>query len=1032
MNFHPQARRAFMLATTALGLAASMQPAMAQEEAEKTATAAAPAGNEDIVVIGSQIVGREVTAALPVTVLDRRQIDAIAPTSGDDLFRAIPQAGNVSFNSSVTPGSSNSVRGDANSISLRGLGTGNTLVLLNGRRTVLHPITQGEANVPVFGYNTNAIPVAGVRSLEVLRDGASAIYGTDAVAGVINTVLQDRYEGARFEAQYGHAQGTSQHEGRLAGIVGHNFRNGRGNFTLFGSVEHRSALLATDQDYTTSADKRPLFAGTEFEGATSLDRRNTRSAFGVFQTPAVGVIRSNGIAVTGSTGLFRYSPIANPTCGVEVSSGLCLNAGGLNANTDRNLRTDTDIVKRSVIPEVTRYNAFGTFNYDLSDDVTFFSELGLYAARSVGWNDVQDVGSSGITIYAPANSYYNPFGPTLLANGQPNPNRLPGLSANVPAEGLPILLNQYNAIDIGQSKVIVNNLQYRILGGLKGNVHDFNWETALLYSQARVTDRSQGLSATNLQAALARTTPDAYNPFNGGSLTNPSNGGDPTPSSPQSMEGIMVWLNRTGRTTLAQWDFKVSRPDLVRNWAGDIGVAAGVEVRRETYSDDRDPRIDGTITYTDPVSGAVSASDVPGTSTSADVRGRRTVSSGYVEFAVPLISPEQKIPLVERIEVQLAGRAENYSDVGSVAKPKIAGVWDVGQGLRLRSSWSQGFRAPNLEQLNLSVINRVSNRQDFIFCEANLRTGAITSFNNCSQQRITRVERSGNSDLKPENSTSFSYGAVLEATFLPERFGRLTLTADVWNIRQKGIVGALGDANALALDYLLRTQGSFNPAVHRLAPTPEEAAQFAGTGLTPVGVVSYVEDKLYNLSPQEARGIDFSLIYRLYTQDAGNFHFNLDVSKLQKLYQSPSAPIQQLLDARNSGLINPATPVTGGGDLIGQNGNVRWRWAATFNWQYQNFNINWFANYTGSFNDTGLTYSDGTPYRVKATTLHNASLSYTFEGDRWEGSALRNTRFLVGVRNLFDKDPPLTSTGYHGAVYNPNPRYFYVNVSRTF
>ncbi len=128
---------------------------------------------KDIVVVGSQIRGSAVTAALPVTVLDSKQIDATGALSGDDLIRAIPQMGDVTFNPSNNPQTSNAARGDVNSINLRNLGVGNTLVLLNGRRLVSHPTSQaGEGNVPVLGYNSNSIPVAGVERLEILRDGA--------------------------------------------------------------------------------------------------------------------------------------------------------------------------------------------------------------------------------------------------------------------------------------------------------------------------------------------------------------------------------------------------------------------------------------------------------------------------------------------------------------------------------------------------------------------------------------------------------------------------------------------------------------------------------------------------------------------------------------------------------------------------------------------------------------------------------------------------------------------------------------------
>jgi iron complex outermembrane receptor protein len=138
-------------------------------------------------VVGSQIKGAKTTAALPVTVMDNNQIAATGAVSGDDLFRSIPIMGDVFINPSNAAQTSNSTRGDVNSINLRSLGVGNTLVLLNGRRLVSHPTSQSSGTVPLLGYNANAIPTANLERLEILRDGAAAIYGADAVAGVVNT-----------------------------------------------------------------------------------------------------------------------------------------------------------------------------------------------------------------------------------------------------------------------------------------------------------------------------------------------------------------------------------------------------------------------------------------------------------------------------------------------------------------------------------------------------------------------------------------------------------------------------------------------------------------------------------------------------------------------------------------------------------------------------------------------------------------------------------------------------------------------------
>ncbi|MBD60110.1 MAG: TonB-dependent receptor, partial [Citromicrobium sp.] len=273
---HSNIVRAILLAGTAgLTTAAYAQaepiavpePAEAQEAEAQEAQAEEQADPETVIfVVGSQIKGSRITDTLPVTVLDADAIDNISASSGDELFRAIPQAGDVGFNEQRTTGGINDARGDVASINLRSLGTGNTLVLLNGRRMVLHPGYQTENLVPVTSVNANAIPVSGVRRLEVLRDGAAAIYGTDAVGGVVNTVLRDNFDGVTAEVQYGGSEGTSLRELDANLAIGRTFNYGRSNISLFVDYLDRQGMPASDRPYAASYDLRPFVEGTPFEG----------------------------------------------------------------------------------------------------------------------------------------------------------------------------------------------------------------------------------------------------------------------------------------------------------------------------------------------------------------------------------------------------------------------------------------------------------------------------------------------------------------------------------------------------------------------------------------------------------------------------------------------------------------------------------------------------------------------------------------------------------------------------------------------
>ncbi|CAN7509690.1 TonB-dependent receptor plug domain-containing protein [Caulobacter sp. LjRoot300] len=1011
-----KALRAVMLATSAL-CAGWTSAAVAQN-----APPPQDAVVEEIVVVGSRIEGAKATAALPVTVVDSKQLDAIAATSGDDLFRAIPQMGDVNYNSSYLPGSSNSARGDIGSVNLRNLGSGNTLVLLNGRRVVAHPTSQadGTSLVPTITYNTNAIPTTGLKRLEVLRDGAAAIYGTDAVAGVVNTVLQDNYDGGDVEAQYGYAPGTHLKEYGLTGLFGKTFD--RGNVTAFLTYDQRTALRTGDQDYTASADKRPLFVGTAFEGATGLDGRATATPWGSFTASAA--VRRNGALITSSAGAFHIQPTTNAGSLVSLGNGISIDDGAIaTSGDDRNLRYDAAATGLSVMPELKRINVFLTGNYRLTEEITAFGELGVYRANTHAWQ-APSATTSAQVITVPRSNYWNPFGPTTFADGTVNPNRLAGTTA--PAAGLNVTINGYQFADAGLSRVDVENTQTRYLGGLKGEKFGFKWETALLYSAAEVKDVSDGVSATALQRQLALSTPDAYNPFNGANLSSPSVG-DAAASSAATLNAIRVKSTRDSKSTLASWDFRISKADLFSLPGGDLGLAAGVEFRRETQKDDRDARVDGAIPYTNSVTGVVYGSDLIGVSPSPDTKGSRKVASAYVELAVPVISPEMNIPLARSVEVQLAGRAEDYSDVGSVAKPKVAVAWDVLDGFRLRGSWAQGFKAPNLEQINAEVITRSNTRTDYVRCEADLRANRITSFSNCSRSLSVAAQRSGNPDLKPEDSETSGFGFVFEPKFVPSEYGQFTFTVDYWRVKQKGIVSLFGEGNALILDYLLRTQGGSNANVVRAAPTADDVAAFAGTGLTPVGTVFYVKDQYVNALPQEARGIDIGAMWRLHGTRLGDFDVSVNGAHLLKFYQRPSPAIAELMAARADGDINAGTTISGGGDYIRQNGKPEWKWTAALSWRLNNVSAGVFTQYMSDVDDTNLLDSAGAPWVIDSQLTGNVYAQYEFT-DGWAA----NTKVKLGVRNITDEAPPLSSNGYLGSMYQPYGRYLYASVRKSF
>lgn len=964
----------------------------------QSADEAAPAA--EITVVGSRIENAKIAGALPVTVVGEDRIAANGSVSGDDLFRSIPQAGDVQFQESRTTGNLNDARGDNASINLRSVGTGNTLVLINGRRMILTPGTQTENFVPVQTANTNSIPVGAIRRMEVLRDGAAAIYGADAVAGVVNVVLDDRYTGLKVDGRYGFADGTS--ETTFAAKAGIKSKSG-GHLLVFGSYTHRTPLLASERPFSASENHMAALVGTPWEGDTSFDNRSTSSPWGSFTTVPVTTVRQ-GTATLTASGVFHIEPTSNTAAGCSstvINGNLCLRSGTITGANDRVLRYDEN-PDRTIRGELDRINLFSTFKQDLGG-VELFGEAGYYHAKLQGQRE-QSAPISSAVITVPATNYWNPFGPTTFGT-TPNPNRLANLTG-VPTAGLPLRITTYRPVDTGPRVFEVTDNMVRGLLGLRGSFGNFKWETAATYSWAKTDDFTKNaISNTLFQQSLALSTPDAYNPFNGGNQTNNSLG-DGTPNSAATINSFLVGVHRIGKTSLATWDARISNSALFELPGGSVGFAGGVEWRRETYQDDRDARLDGTVTYKDSVTGITYGTDIMGASPAPDVKASRSVLAAYVELAVPVISEEMNVPLVQSLDLQLAARDERYSDFGNVLKPKVAGVWSVFDQLKLRGSWSQSFRAPNLAQFYSAGTQVANTRTDWAQCRINATT--------CSGVSTLEV-RSGNQSLKPEDAETISAGVVIQ----PHR--SITLTVDYWALNEMGVIGLQGAQNQILFDYLERLNGRSNPNVVRLAPV----------GTQVVGDISYVKDDYFNLGPRKLRGLDFALNVDLGKTALGSFSFDVVASKLIKWEQTASDLQATLIAANAEGKLGTGISITQAGDQVRQNGNPQWRLNGNVTWKLGGLSAGVQVNYVGSVFDTGTALINGSFYEVPSFTTVGAYIQYRAPED---AGSFAGTRLKIGARNLFDKAPPLTSSnyGFNGALADPTGRFVYFELSKEF
>lgn len=1027
------------LSVLVLGGAAFGQDAEpAQTPARSPADSERPT-DDVIVVTGTNIIGARINEALPVTILNANDIANIGGVDGEDLIRSLPAQGGVAFRNDNNT-TNNNARGDIASINLRSIGSSGTLVLLNGRRVVNHPSTQAELSTPVTTTNVNSLPVAGISRVEVLNDGASAIYGTDAVAGVFNTILDDDYTGLYVRGRSLFATGNDLNEQTLTLKAGEDFNGGRTNVSIALEYSSRNGLFASETDRAASEDLRPFLVGTSFEGDTSFDNRATASPWGqwTLNTTSATRVRQNGETLTTTSGVFHIQPNSFSGCrGATADAlsvpGICIDDG----SQDRDLRFD-GAYERSIISDRDRFNAFGFFNHDLDNGVRLYGELGIYLAETRSTNEPRN-GIGGTEISIPANYYYNPFGPVTFSNGSANPNRLPGLT-NVPAEGIPVFTDggRYRFVDVGFRDIEVFNSQWRALGGARGEFGDsgWDWDGAVLYNRAFAEDTANNsISRTLFQQALFNETPNVYNIFNGADPANTSVG-DATPNDRSLIEPFLIDVVRKSTAELALIDFKVTNGSVFSLPGGSIGIAAGVEGRYEGYDEDRDSRLDGTITYTDQVTGEVSQSDVYGTSPTPDSSGSRTVLAAFAEASIPLVSPDMNIPLVDTFDIQIAARYEDYSDFGgSGIKPRIAVAWAPFQALKLRGAYSEGFRAPNLVVVNEGV-DRSNAREDSYFCEGGVRNGTFATFADCTGFSEGRTERrSVADDIGPEDDINITYGFVFEPRGIdgPLSFlNALTVTVDRWEIERQNVVGVFGAENHISLDYLLRLQGLSNPNVVRDTPNPDEIAFFNAANLDPAGDILFIRDTYDNNENIDVAGIDYAIYYNIDDTPLGDFDIKLNASFLDNYFIDLSPGALQIRDAVDSGLISDEIVVSQEGSIILQDGQPEWRASASLTWRHDSgFGAGVRADYTSEFIDTGAGLNPaGDPFFVEAWTQTNAYVEYEIDS----GGPLDNTRIRVGANNIFDEDPPLAdeTNGYDAAYHSIRGRQVYLDVRKSF
>jgi outer membrane receptor protein involved in Fe transport len=1043
---HPRTRAgslAFAFLTVLLPLAhAQLSPAPAAEPKKEETVVL-----QTFTVTGSNIKRLDQEKTLPVTVLDGNAMELRDASQSSDLLTSLPQVTGLPGNETATLGAT--ARGDNAAVSLRGIPSSNTLVLLNGRRLAPHPISQSEAGVPTLSVNVNQLPNRGLDHIDVLRDGASSVYGTDAVAGVVNYLTRRDFRGTELQLRFGETNYGDGQEYRATLTHGFDFSGGKGRVLITADYYNRQAMFARDRDFSAEADNSyrapaPWNVSTN----TTFNLRSATTEYGnyllgsITATDAFGNVtgftgaRPTGVSSTlaATAGTFFLAP--NGTGGVQFLTATPSRAG---ATHDYYWNNNA---YRVIQPESKRTTLFASGEYDLTPKITAFTDLSLYRADSLTYREPDGITqSTDGFIIVPATNPWNPFGTRFWSTtGAPNADGTLRLTGTPSA----VSITNKRLTDLMQRTATVTDSVYRGVAGVRGKLFDtWSWEGAVLYSEARVVDDEEGPSRkSKLIAAINQTDPNlAFNPFTrtfavqGGTLV--VTGDYKNPESVQST--FRSEFIRRGVSKLGSGDVHASG-DLISIWGGNsVGAAVGTEFRYEGYDDTRPP-----FAGLNPVGSGLdtATNDFLGFSPNSDTHGTRHVSAAYAEVVVPVVGGKFRLPLVHSLELSASARYENYSDFGNTTKPKFGADWRIFPWVMARASYNEGFHAPNLAQLFTgTLIRTVTGSTDTYRSPV---TGLPTD-----GPSNRRSVASGNPNLQPEEAKGKSAGIVLE---VPKLKG-LSLSVDYWEIAQTNVIAASGSIaddnqalnvatqaalaagqNIAAIDLGSGTSNyQGDGSVVRLAVTQADRDAFAlfNSTRTPanqkatVGAIDILRTTYFNKASQFVNGLDFDLTYRFPALPLGNFTFNTTWTKLIDFhaYNAAGASRTDLLWT-NSAAVGGATPI--------------WRGSATLSWRRKAWSAGVSAYYIGDYSDSGATTTQsiadslGNPkyivpvftngstvyrYHVSDSISYNANVSYRL---RTKNKWLNDTTIRVGVVNLLNAKPPLSSDsrGYDPAIYN--------------
>ena len=986
-----------------------------------------PTKLEAFTVTGTNIKRMDQENTLPVTVFDMSQLKTRDSATSMDLLISIPEITNLPQNESSLAAGNN--RGGTAYAALRGLAASNTLVLLNGRRLPTSPFGFGNSLTAV---NVNSLPTTGLQQVEVLRDGASAIYGSDAVAGVINYVSDRTLRGGSISQRFGVPQHGKGKDYKLDITYGNEFAGGKGNFLIQYTGYARASIQYYQRELSRSFDRIATARAPWNVPGSSYDGLANASMWVQF-IPGASTTNTATRFFYPTSGVATDLPSINTTA---IPRSLWLSYGNWQTGQPR---TDRNSISSSV-------------EYKLTPSITVFADANFYLSHSDMNSVPLALAASDSRVFIGADNPFNPLGSRFVnATGAPNADG----TARIVGTPQQLTITSMLMWDNGNQQVKVLDSEYRFVAGLRGKIGgtSWNWEMGLMAGGIYAYDEvKNGLKDSYIRAAALRTDATAWNPFNytfkvqGGAVV-----ADKPYVNPKSvLDTMRSSFNRFGQSRIASFDFHVGGV-LADLWAGPIQASAGVQWFYDLKYDHKDPfagvnppgSIGGDGVPLDPQN-----NDFIAFSPKFPYVGTRTIISGYAETQIPLVAAKNNLPFAKSASFNAAVRTEHYSDFGTTTKPKFGGDWKALSWLMFRGSVNKGFHAPELIDLHqLAAFTTLAPPGSRDPARNNFFTlGGLTP----DAQILAKTYNTANPLLQPESSKGKSIGVVVD---IPHIKG-LSFTVDYWEITQNNLIVSVGSSAGLD-ESLLRayTQAQLaagksitsidvgshalpeaantykgDPNILREAVNAADVATFQqayakvpqSQWIAPLGTwVGSTSQKQNTIGKNFTNGLDFSLRYNLPRTSIGQFRVSTEWSEFLQKY-------------------NRLLPNIGKNDDITQMVLPKWKSSATIQWNNRGWDWGLNATYQTAFR-TGATATaaqyaalnnpdyikpvtvvagtgaTSTVYyeRGKAQLQLNTGLSYRFgpESAKW----LRRTSWRVGVSNLLDADPApanLTTFGF--------------------